>query len=315
MERDNIGVACIYAPNIPLERRHLWHIMVDLLPKDCDWILGGGFNMTERVQDKSKDCGRAISDLKIFTWGELLNAFQVQDKFVHQGGPRFSWNNGQHGQARRLARLNRFYTPNQSRLEIHHTAYFIHGYSVGSDHSPVQIELNIENGEVRKSTFKWNISHLQGEICDTLSECWNKLLGDTSFFSKIRYISRVYRQESKKIARGNKREELDTRANLEITVANLHEDIYNANKQREVNELRQTLDGIETRKASGAAIRARVKWQKLGDKCSAEFFKSVRQKIPNALMTELKNNHGRIFTRQEDLQKICYEFYKKTLPT
>ena len=50
--------------------------------------------MTERVQDKSKDCGRAISDLERFTWGELLNAFQVQDKFVHQGGPRFSWNNG-----------------------------------------------------------------------------------------------------------------------------------------------------------------------------------------------------------------------------
>ena len=140
-------------------------------------------------------------------------------------------------------------------MEIHHTAYFIHGYSVGSDHSPVQIELNIENGEVRKSTFKWNISHLQGEICDTLSECWNKLLGDTSFFSKIRYISRVYRQESKKIARGNKREELDTRANLEIAVANLHEDIYNADKQREVNVLRQVLDGIETRKTRGLQLK------------------------------------------------------------
>ena len=192
-------------------------------------------------------------------------------------------------------------------MEIHHTTYFIHGYSVGSDHSPVQIELNIENGEVRKSTFKMNISHLQGEICDTLSECWNKLLGDTSFFSKIRYISRMYRQESKKIARGNKREELDTRANLEIAVANLHEDIYNADKQREVNVMRQVLDGIETRKTRGAAIKARVKWQKLGDKCSAKFFKSVWQKNPNALMTELKVNHGRIFTRQEDLQKMCYE--------
>ena len=80
-----------------------------------------------------------------------------------------------------------------------------------------------------------------------LSECWNKLPRDASFFSKIRYISKVYRQVNKKIARGNKREELDIRANLEITIANLHEDIYNANKQGEVNVLRQVLDGIETK--------------------------------------------------------------------
>ena len=116
--------------------------------------------MTKRIQDKSKDCSRAISDLERFTWGELLNAFQIQDKFVHQGKPKFSWNNGQYGQARRLARLDRFYTLSQSRLETYHTAYFIHGYSVGSDHSPVQVEISIGNGEVRKSIFKWNITHL-----------------------------------------------------------------------------------------------------------------------------------------------------------
>ena len=110
--------------------------------------------MTERTHDKSKDSGRAISDLERFTWGELMNAFQVQDNFIHQGGPRFSWNNGQHEQARRLARLDRFYTPKQSRLKIHHTAYFIHDYSVGSDHSPVQLKICIGNGEARKSTIK-----------------------------------------------------------------------------------------------------------------------------------------------------------------
>ena len=54
-----------------------------------------------------------------------------------------------------------------------------------------------------------------------------------------------------------------------------------------------------------------MKWQKLGDKCSAKFFKSVWQKNPNAFMTELKDNHRRIFTRQEDLQNMCYEYYKK----
>ena len=38
IEGENIGLACIYVPNIPTERRHLWHIMIDYLPKDCEWI-------------------------------------------------------------------------------------------------------------------------------------------------------------------------------------------------------------------------------------------------------------------------------------
>lgn len=52
---------------------------------------GGNFNMTAKPQDKSNDCGRAISDLKRYTCNELLNTLQVNDSFVHQGGPKFSW--------------------------------------------------------------------------------------------------------------------------------------------------------------------------------------------------------------------------------
>lgn len=94
-----IAIACVYAPNIPTDRRNLWHIMVDSLPKDCKWVIGRDFNMTERPQDKSNDCRRNISDLERYTWGGLLNAIQVKDHLIHQEGPRFSWNNGQKGQA------------------------------------------------------------------------------------------------------------------------------------------------------------------------------------------------------------------------
>ena len=57
--------------------------MVDSLPKDCEWIIGGDFNMTERAQDKSNDCGKAISDIERLTWNGLINAFQLQDGGGH----------------------------------------------------------------------------------------------------------------------------------------------------------------------------------------------------------------------------------------
>ena len=67
VEGGTLRITCIYAFNIYMDRRHLWHVMVDSLPNDCEWIIGCDFNMTERVEDKSSDCGRAISDLEKFT--------------------------------------------------------------------------------------------------------------------------------------------------------------------------------------------------------------------------------------------------------
>ena len=126
--------------------------------------------MSERREDKSHDYGRGICDLEKLTWNGLFNGFLILDTFTFQGRPRFSWNNGQLGRARRLARLNRFYTPKQSRLSINHLAYFIHGYSVGSDHVLVQLEICIGKESVRKSAYKWNLSYLHKKMNDILGQ-------------------------------------------------------------------------------------------------------------------------------------------------
>ena len=152
---------------------------------------------------------------------------------------------------------------------------------------------------------------MKDEACELLKECWKKLPEVNSFFSKLRHISRVFRQFNKRKVREYKKKELDTRAKLEVAVATLHEDVYNIDKQGVVSQLQQCLEEIEIRKARGATIRARVKWQKVGNKCSAEFFKSVRQKNPNAVISELEDTHGRSFTKREDLERICLDFYKQ----
>lgn len=74
---------------------------------------------------------------------------------------------------------------------------------------------------------------------------------------------------------------------------------------------KRTLEEIETKKARGATIRSRVKWQKVGDKCTEEFFRSVRQKNSHAVISELRDNHGRCFTKREDLEQICLAFYQQ----
>ena len=118
---------------------------------------------------------------------------------------RYSWDNGQKGERRRLARLDRYYLPTHSRLNIHLAAYYIHEYSVGSDPSPVHLELHIRESEMRKTTFKWNVSYLKDDIVDKLEKKWEGLPRDAHFFHKIRIVSRHYRQMCKQKAKTNRK--------------------------------------------------------------------------------------------------------------
>ena len=259
LEGSKIGFACVYAPNIPTDRRHMWHLMADSLPKDCEWIIRGYLNMTERAENKSHDCGRAISGLEKITWNKLLSTFQVKDSFIYQGGPRFSWCNRQKCKARRLARLDRFYLPSSGRIGMKLSRYFIHGYSVGSDHYPVQLEVTFGEEAERKSTYKWNVAHLKGEIGDKLQEMWASLSLDASFLFKFRNITRYYRQYSKFKVLESRIIELDAKAKLEVATAQLHNDIYNVELQGEVSHFKRILEKIELRKARGAMVRSRIK--------------------------------------------------------
>ena len=164
---------------------------------------------------------------------------------------------------------------------------------------------------MRKSAFKWKVAHLKGETIAKIRELCERLFAEATFFSKLRHVTRFYRQFSKLKVKEHRREELNTRANLETATAQLHEDIHNTEKQGEVNKYKSIIDGIEDKKARGATIRAKVKWQKVGDKCFGKFFKLVRQKNIHAVIAELKDNQGRSFTRREDLGEICLDFYRK----
>ena len=140
-----------------------------------------------------------------------------------------------------------------------HTIYFIHGYSVGSDHSPVQLEVAIGQGEVQKSTYKWNVAHLGGDIGDKLREKWASLPKEASFLFKFRNITRYYTQYSKLKVQENRKIEFDVKAKLEVATANLHNDIYNVDLQGEISRYKSILDEVEVRKTRGVMVILKVK--------------------------------------------------------
>ena len=105
-------------------------------------------------------------------------------------------------------------------------------------------------------------------------------------------------------------EELNIKTNLEVATTELHNDIYNIDLQGKVGKYKHLLEESDMRKVKGAVVRSRVKWQMIGDKCTSDYFKSVRQKNTRTIISELKDKYGRIFTKSEELGQICLDFYQ-----
>ena len=65
-----------------------------------------------------------------------------------------------------------------------------------------------------KFAFKWNVAHLQWNVGNQHMDKWVVLPEENSFFSKLKHVSRFYRELCKDKARESKKEELDLRAKL-----------------------------------------------------------------------------------------------------
>lgn len=134
---------------------------------------------------------------------------------------------------------------------------------------------------------------------------------DSIFFYKLRNTGRFYMQANKQKTMVNRKMKLDTLAKLKVATANLHGDINNFEKQGRVNRLREVMDNIEARIANGTALRSRVKWLQVGNRCSKEFFQAVRPRNFQAAISELKDGRGRCFTKNEDLERNIKDFYEE----
>jgi hypothetical protein len=61
--------------------------------KDYKWMIGGDFNMVEKVKDKILKCGRMISNHDIMAWEGFKPLLQVEEPKRSMGSLFYSWDN------------------------------------------------------------------------------------------------------------------------------------------------------------------------------------------------------------------------------
>ncbi len=56
-------------------------------------MIGGDFNMVEKVKDKILKCGKMISNHEIMAWEGFKPLLQVEEPKRSMGSLRYSWDN------------------------------------------------------------------------------------------------------------------------------------------------------------------------------------------------------------------------------
>jgi endonuclease/exonuclease/phosphatase family metal-dependent hydrolase len=189
-----VGIANIYTSNCSRERSKLWDNLSNTLDSSYTWILGGDWNMSEKLDDKSTGCSRSLSQIEAASWTMLKMSLDLEDFFTAGRHLKYSWDNCRVG-ARVLARLDRFYVSGGNLNKSLVNSYRIRGDSCLSDHLPVSLSLNLQKRQSKVTCFKMNSSLLSvPEVKSEITRLWNDHPPDTHFLVKFRHVIRYYRR-------------------------------------------------------------------------------------------------------------------------
>ncbi len=141
-----MGIFNIYiAPSEAMKRCVHWEHLKLVLPKHYKWIIGGDFNMVEKVEDKTSKCGKMISNCEKMAWEGLKTLLQVEEPKRSTRSLRSSWDNGRKQMECIMAKLDKMYLNVDSSLTptLKSIRYIIRGNNERSNHHPTSCEVEI----------------------------------------------------------------------------------------------------------------------------------------------------------------------------
>jgi hypothetical protein len=154
-----------------------------------------------------------------------------------------------------------------------------------------------------------NAYHLDNDIVIAgVQRIWhnNPSLG---FTGKLRKVVKFYKEFGIKEAKERRMTEAQLRQQLIDAASQLQQDPNNEALQTSLSDVADRVHEFEERFAEGQRVRSRVKWKKVGDSCSKEFFKATREHSGASSITSLEDESGEVFTDQPSLERICHQYY------
>jgi hypothetical protein len=308
----DINIINLYASTESPTRIELWEELIRVLPRDCRSVLVGDFNFVENRVDKSSICGKLIPPGEKLVFTQLTSLLGVADNYQLNGALQFTWDNKRQDGSRVMARLDRIYAfqgtaPGAEPVE----EYLIKGDSVHSDHLAVWCKLTLLPEPKRLSAYKMSTLYLKDkEVRRQVENIW-RANPNLQYFGRLRKCIKFYKEYCIQKARDRRCTETDLRQRLAAALLALQGDPTNSKAQSQVSELADSLQGLERISVEGQKVRSRIKWMRVGDSGSKEFFKAHKQHTGASRIISLDDEGGAGHSAQAELEIICREYYSK----
>lgn len=100
---------------------------------------------------------------------------------------------------------------------------------------------------------------------------------------------------------------------MEESTVELHDQPSNEDRHQKMVEAGECLKAAEQRRAEEHRVRSRVKWKRVGDACTTEFFRASKAHTGASNITSLEDENGALITDQGGLEETCKKFYSKAV--
>ncbi|GJR96166.1 RNA-directed DNA polymerase, eukaryota, reverse transcriptase zinc-binding domain protein [Tanacetum coccineum] len=316
-KRSKFFCIVIYASNSGMEMRKLWKDLEiqKIITNGIPWVILGDFNVTLKVSEHSNGSANPSSEMSEFQ--ECVNNIKVDD--LHSEGFHYTWTKSvKNPKCKTLKKQDKIMV-NEAFMDKFQQAHGVFLPYMIFDHS--HIIVRIPNGvQKRKGSFRFsNFITNKEEFLLTVRSVWNKEFeGHTMYriVQKMKALKRKLKQLSWK--NGNVFEKAkDLRK--EVKEVQKEVDLFphdESIKEKSCQILRKYHKAIHD-EYSLLCQKAKVEWLKEGDRNTAYFHKTIKERVHMGRIMTIRNEEGVRFKNDEvavQIVKHFAEFLGKSRP-
>ncbi|TMW81069.1 hypothetical protein EJD97_012226, partial [Solanum chilense] len=189
-------ITFVYAKCKDYLRRPLWDSMLQWANTDYPWCTIGDFNVISSTKEKIG--GRDYNISKSLEFISIIEACGLVD--MGYSGQNYTWCNHRKNGDRIWKRLDRGMV-NDNWLDMMPQSSITHLPSVGSDHSPLLMEMNNNQSTVIKYFKFLNYWTENDNFLSTVEKCWKRHVNGEPMWilhTKLRRLTKTLRDWSKK---------------------------------------------------------------------------------------------------------------------
>ena len=292
-------------------RKNSWFLMRFLRAQSDDpWLCVGDFN--EVLAADEQIGGNEREQWQISAFQDVVNDCDLTDLGFH--GLPYTWDNHQEADRNVKVRLDRALGDNKFMTELGASEVY-HLPLVESDHAGLLVEvrqrdLATRGGRKRRKPFRYeNMWQNHGEYMEFVNRTWELGSGPADLSSMANALSSLQtslKSWDRQVFGSVKKKINELRADLEVERGST---LYRGPTDREKG-LMARLSEVLTREEIMEKQRSRISWLREGDR-NTEFFQAkARTRGRTNRIKQLTADDGRVFTEQEDLERLACEFYQ-----